>query len=34
MGVRRLGKRVMARHHVLLAAFLMQPDQPAGGLEC
>jgi len=29
IGVKRLGKRVMARHHVLLAAFLVQPDQPA-----
>ena len=30
VGVQRLGERVMARHRVLLAAFLMQPDRPAG----
>jgi hypothetical protein len=29
IGVQRLGERVMARHHVLLTAFLVQPDQPA-----
>ena len=32
IGVQRLGERVMARHHVLLAAFLVQPDQPARAL--
>jgi hypothetical protein len=32
VGVQRLGERVMARHHVLLAAFLVQPDQPARAL--
>jgi hypothetical protein len=31
-GVRRLGERMMARHHVLLAAFLVQPDQPSRAL--
>jgi hypothetical protein len=30
--VQRLGERVMARHHVLLAAFLVQPDQPTRAL--
>ena len=30
IGAQRLSKRVMARHGVLLAAFLMQPDRPAG----
>ena len=29
VGVQRLGKRMMARHGVMLAAFLMQPDPPA-----
>jgi hypothetical protein len=28
VGVQRLGEGVMAWHHVLLAAFLVQPDQP------
>ena len=32
VGVQRLGERVMARHRVLLAAFLVQPDLPAGAL--
>src|ERR1700736_3190588 len=30
VGAQGLGERVMARHGVLLAAFLMQPDRPAG----
>src|ERR1700676_4097236 len=30
--VQRFGERVMAWHHVLLAAFLVQPDQPARAL--
>jgi len=30
VGAQRLGKRVMARHRMLLAAFLMQPDRPPG----
>jgi hypothetical protein len=30
VGAQRLGECVMARHTVLLAAFLMQPDRPAG----
>jgi hypothetical protein len=30
VGPQRLGERVMARHAVLLAAFLMQPDCPSG----
>jgi hypothetical protein len=29
VGVPRIGERVMARHHTRLAAFFMQPDQPA-----
>jgi hypothetical protein len=32
IGVQRFGKRVMARHHVPLAAFLVQADQPARAL--
>jgi hypothetical protein len=32
VGVQRFGKGVMARHHVLLAAPLVQPDQPARAL--
>jgi hypothetical protein len=34
VGAQRLSKRVMARHHVLLATFLVQPDQPAVPLDC
>src|ERR1700730_16564199 len=30
VGAQCLGERVMARHGVLLAAFLMQPDCPSG----
>jgi hypothetical protein len=30
VGVQRFGKRVMAWHQILLAAFLVQADQPAG----
>lgn len=30
VGAQRLGKGVMARHAVLLAVFLMQPDRPSG----
>ena len=30
IGAQGLGERVMARHRVLLAAFLMQPDGPPG----
>jgi hypothetical protein len=32
VGVQRLGQRVMAGHHVQLAAFLVQTDQPARAL--
>ena len=32
VGVQRLGERVMARHGVMLAAFLVQPEPPAGAL--
>ena len=32
IGAQRLGKRVMARHDVMLAAFLVQPELPAGAL--
>ena len=32
VGVQRLGERVMAGHDVLLAAFLVQPELPAGAL--
>jgi hypothetical protein len=28
--MQRLCERVMARHRMLLAAFLMQPDRPSG----
>jgi hypothetical protein len=30
IGAQRLGERVVARHRVLLAAFLVQPDGPTG----
>jgi hypothetical protein len=32
IGVQFLGERVMARHDVMLATFLMQPQPPAGAL--
>jgi hypothetical protein len=32
VAAQRLGERVMARHHMLLAAFLMQPHSPASTL--
>ena len=32
VSAQRLGERVMAWHRVLLAAFLVQPDLPAGTL--
>jgi hypothetical protein len=30
VGAQGLGERVMARHRVFLAAFLVQPDRPSG----
>jgi hypothetical protein len=32
VGMQRLGKRMMARHGVMLAAFLVQPQPPARAL--
>ena len=32
VGAQRLGERVVAGHRVLLAAFLVDPDQPARAL--
>ena len=32
VGVQRLGERMMTRHHVMLSAFLMQPELPARAL--